>query len=66
MNDSYVFSAIETYASMTKKDRICLLIDVLETLPPFSSSLEAYVQLSNILNRIEDYVFGSEYWNPRL
>jgi hypothetical protein len=50
----------------TKKSRLMKLFDVLGKLPPAKTGLEAYGQISNSLNLLEDQVFGYQEWKtPR-
>jgi hypothetical protein len=49
-----------------KKLRLMKLFNVLKQLPPAKTGLEAYSQISNSLNLLEDQVFGHEEWEtPR-
>lgn len=50
--------------SLTKKERLSLLFTSLDSEPPATSSLDAYRQISNLLNNIEDDVLGRDSWNP--
>lgn len=48
----------------SRRNRFLRSLRILAKLPPASNALEAYAQLCNTLNEVEDIVFGSQHWNP--
>lgn len=51
-------------AVSNKNERLRKFFKKLENYPPAHSSLEAYRQISEAINNVEDDVFGKDYWFP--
>jgi hypothetical protein len=50
----------------TKQERLKRMFDCLQQLPPARTGLEAYAQISQLINLLEDQVLGIESWSlPR-
>lgn len=48
----------------SKENRLNLFFQELDNLPLPKNSLEAFRQISETLNLIEDKIFGTDYWKP--
>lgn len=47
-----------------KSHRLRLAFDEVAQRPPAQTGLEAYRQISDAINRVEDMYWGAEYWRP--
>jgi len=63
-NLSNDFQLIKPITKNSKNDRLNKLFIELENLPIAKNSLEAFRQISETLNIIEDSIFGLEHWKP--
>lgn len=45
-----------------KRDRLQRMIECVRALPPARSGLEAFAQITNVLNHLEDQVWGADHY----
>lgn len=49
---------------LSRRERVKLILEKLASLPPACSGLEAYQQISETINTLEDAIWGRDYWSP--
>ncbi len=48
----------------SRGERLKAILELVKTMQPAHNGMEAYKQISDILNHSEDEIFGSDYWQP--
>lgn len=57
------FSSIKS-GYLSRRERVELILKRLSLLPPATSGLEAYKQLTETINQFEDEIWGKDSWHP--